>query len=295
MENFSLNSFDNHTINCYLFEVENPIGVIQICHGMKEHAKRYFNFCEYLNKHNFNVLVSDSRGHGEIANKTNTNGFSNGDIFEETLQDQLFISKFLKEKYENLKLYFLGHSYGSFIGQAYIKENQIAEKIILIGSSYNNTIEHKLGKMLASLIVKFKGKKASAKMIENLSFKSYGKKFKNGNWLSVDEKNFDKYQNDELCGNPFPASFYKSMFSHTIKAYKNLNNCKKVPLLILAGNQDPVGKNGKLVIKLSKTYSINNFPTTMKLYKNKRHEILNDLDKHEVYNDIKVFITNPVK
>ena len=163
----------------------------------------------------------------------------------------------------------------------------------MIGSSYNNTLQFKFGKILSKLICFFKKGNKSAKIVESLSFKAYGKKFENGNWLTRNEKIFQKYINDKYCGTSFPYSFYNSMFTECLKNYKNLKTVEnKVPVLIISGDKDPVGENGKSVIKLSKVYGKANFPTTLKLYQNCRHEILNELNRKEVYQDIIIFIKN---
>ena len=292
MENFQFTSFDGKLLNSYLFDnVENPIGVIQIIHGMKEYAVRYFDFIKFLNENKFIVFISDLRGHGLSSDSIENLGFSDGDIYKECLQDQLEISKYLHDKYSDLPLYVFGHSFGSFISQGYILKNQFAKKIILCGSAYNNTFVFKFGNVVSKLIRLFKGKKGSAKFIENLSFNSYSKKFENGNWLTRNEKIFKEYNEDKYCGTDFPINFYCSMFSNTTKNYKGLKNLNnKAKLFVIAGDNDPVGNNGKSVIKLSKTYQKSGFKVTTKLYNQYRHEILNELNKTEVYNDVVNFL-----
>lgn len=290
MENFKFKSFDGKELNSYLFEVEKPIGIVQITHGMKEHSKRYFDFIKFLTNNNYNVFISDLRGHGLTCESIDKLGYSDNDIYKECLNDSLFISEYLSKKYKNLPLYVIGHSFGSFVIQGYIKNNIYAKKIVLIGSNYNNTLLFKTGKIIASFIKLFKGKKGSAKLIEDMSFNSYAKKFKNGNWLTRNEKIFNAYNQDPYCNCSFPINFYYSMFKNTPKNYKNISKVKnKAKLFILAGTSDPVGNYGKGVVKLAKVYQKAGFKTTMKLYIDYRHEILNELNKTEVYNDIVTF------
>lgn len=292
MEDFKFTSFDGKELQSYLFEkVEKPLGVIQIIHGMKEYSNRYFDFIKFLNTNNFIVFISDLRGHGLTSDSIESLGFSEGDIYKECLQDQLEISKFLKEKYPDLPLNILGHSFGSFVSQGYILKNQYAVKIVLSGSAYNNTLLFKMANLIAKTTRLFKGKKGSAKLIEKLSFSSYEKKFENGNWLSRNENVFKAYNEDKFCGTPFPINFYCSMFSNTTKNYKRLKLInKKAKLFVIAGKDDPVGSYGKSVLKLSKTYQKSGFKTTTKLYDEYRHEILNELNKTQVYNDVVNFL-----
>ena len=185
MKEVKIKGFQDYELTARLFEVKNPKGIIQILHGMQEYSKRYENFAKFLNEKGFIVFVSDLRGHGKSAEDPNLLGFSSGDISKENVQDQIIISNYLKKKYKNIPLIVLGHSYGSFLTQRYITECNIADKVILSGSAYTNTLLMKFGRIFANLTAFFKGRKAIAKMIESMSLQGYGKGFEDGNWLSV--------------------------------------------------------------------------------------------------------------
>lgn len=275
----------------YLFkEVENPKGVVQIVHGMQEHGKRYEEFAKYLNKHGYIVFVSDLRGHGESAISIEKQGYSDGDIFEEILNDQIIISNTLSQMFE-LPLYVLGHSFGSFITQQYMTKCHVADKIILSGSAYSRNASFKFGNILAKINCVFVGKNKIAKLIEKCSFGAYGKKFPNGNWLTHDEDIFNKYIADPYCGKPFPYSFYRSFFGGALKNYKEVENIRPdTKILIVSGDCDPVGGNGKLVSKLYDVYHKCGLDVTCKLYPGGRHEILNEPYRKEVYDYILEFI-----
>lgn len=294
MKFIKIKGYNDFLLAGYLWDkVENPIGVVQIIHGMQEHAKRYGDFAHYLNSLGLIVFASDLRGHGQTAILNNLPfGYSDGDMFMEIVYDQIKITDFLKNKYK-LPVSIFGHSYGSMIAQRYIVENGFKIKnVVLSGSTYTNSIAFKAGYRLAKICRFFKGKKASAKFFENMSVASYGKKFANGNWLSRDENNWEKYKKDELCGNSFPLNFYWSFFKNARHNYKNLNNIPYyLPILIVSGTDDPVsGKNG--IIKLFYTYGKAQKKVYLKGYIDARHEILNEKNKKEVYNDIGYFLTH---
>ena len=292
MKEIKIKGFEDYELNARLFDVKQPKGIVQIIHGMQEHSKRYENFAKFLNSNGYIVFVTDLRGHGKSAEDPNLLGYSSKDISIENVNDQIIISKYLKEKYPNIPLIVLGHSYGSFLTQRYITECNIADKVILSGSAYTNTLLMKFGRIFANLTAFFKGRKAIAKMIESMSLQGYGKGFEDGNWLCKDNKVWEEYKKDEFCGTPFPASFYQSFFKLVVNNYKNLKNINKdTPLLIMSGDKDPVGENGKLVKKLYDTYKEAGLTDLyLKLYENGRHEMLNETNKEEVYNDILTFI-----
>ena len=273
----------------YFYEnVKNPKAVVQIIHGMQEHAKRYDDFAKYLNTKGYIVFINDLRGHGENVKDEKLQGHSEGDIFEETVNDQIIIANTLKEKYK-LPLFVVAHSFGSFVTQMCITRSQVFDKVVLSGSAYTKNASFKFGKLTANFCA-IALKRKPAQLIEAFSFGVYRTKFKNGNWLSRDEEVYKKYVSDPYCGHSFPYSFYKSMFAGTLKNYKELEKIKNnLPILILSGDSDPVGGYGKLVTKLYNVYRKTGMQAECKLYNGARHEILNETNTNEVYNDIVTF------
>ena len=82
-----IESFDGNKICCYLWDnVKNPIGVVQIFHGMAEHATRYDEFAKFLNKNGYIVFADDHRGHGKTAGSVENIGqYEGGNIFRSGL------------------------------------------------------------------------------------------------------------------------------------------------------------------------------------------------------------------
>ena len=252
MKNINIIGFNNLKLNCYLYEPEKPKAIIQIVHGMQEHGFRYDHFAEFLSSNGFIVLVSDLRGHGKTALSKDKMGVGEKDIFNETIEDQLLISKYLKETY-NLPLYIFGHSYGSFLTQKLAQVNNLAEKFIICGTGNGSSFLICMGNFVAGLFYAFGKKDKKATTIEKLSIKGYGKKFPNGNWLTRDNKIFEAYQKDDFCGGSFPVSFYKSFFSGLRKLNKGINLISQdKKLFFIVGDKDPVGENSKQVKSLYK-------------------------------------------
>ena len=288
-------SFDKTKIYYYEWDdVESPKGVVQIIHGMAEHAFRYDEFARQLNKAGYIAFADDHRAHGKTAGKENLGKYDGQDLFEDTLQDEIFISKMLK-KY-NLPLFVFGHSYGSFLTQAYIEKCNLYEKAILCGSALmKNKLDVKLGKIIAKITMKNKGKDAPAKLIEKMSFNAYNKKFKSGYWINSDEEEGKKYYEDEFCGKPFSCKFYYDFFSAFDRIYKKEyveQIDKDKSLLLIAGKQDPVGNMSKSVVKLYEFYlNLELKNVKLKLYDDARHEILNEPKiKQQVYQDVIDFL-----
>lgn len=295
MEEKFLESFDKTKIYTYEWnDVEKPVGVVQVIHGMAEHAERYGEFARALNNAGYIVFADDHRGHGKTSGVQKLGLYDGNDIFEDTLQDEVFFSKMLKEKY-HLPLYVFGHSYGSFLCQAYIEKCDIYEKAILCGSALmKNRPEIFFAKMIAKLTLLNKGKDAPAKLIEKINYGGYLKKVKVGSWLNSDQAKAQEYYKDRFNGKPLSAKFYVDFFSAFGRIYRREYTDKidrNKPILIISGKCDPVGNMGKSVAELYHFYiGLDVKNVKMKLYDGARHEILNEPIREQVYADIIAFL-----
>lgn len=291
-KNIKLLGLHDLELNTYLYEnVEKPKAVVIIVHGMQEHCLRYKNFAQFLNRNGFYVVTSDLRGHGKTAISKDRLGFGEKDIFNETLQDQLNIISFAKEKY-NLPIYLLGHSYGSMLTQNLVQRTSLIEKAVISGTTNGSCFAMKLGNLVATLLTPFKRETSMGGFIEAMCIKAYGKGFERGNWLTKDEKIYDEYLNDEYCGGSFPFSFYKSLFKAMTKANKGINKIGNKKLMLIVGDKDPLSSGGKHVKKLFKLYLQNNINAKLRVYENDRHELLNETDRDKIYQDIVDFYNN---
>ena len=298
-ENFSFTSrCDGLEIQCYAWKEVEPLkvkGVVQIAHGMVEHAARYQRFAKYLNSQGYLVYANDHRGHGKTAGKPEDVGYlGDKDGFERMVQDCHQLTEMIKKEHPDLPLYFFGHSMGSFITQRYIQEfGKEIKGAILSGSNGSSPI-FGVAKIIAKGEIKKNGPKGKSEKMNKLSFGSYNDNFKPNrtdyDWLSRDNAEVDKYIADPYCGSVCSSQFYYDFMDGLVTIFKksNVNNVPKdLPLLIISGSLDPVGAQGKGVTKLKNMYDkVGIKDVTMKLYPDARHEILNEINRDEVMNDI---------
>lgn len=289
-------SHDGKEIFLYTWDkVNNPIGVIQIFHGMAEHSARYDDFAKYLNTKGYIVYADDHRGHGKTARTVDALGYLGENGFDNIVKDEYFITKEIKSKYPSLPIFIFAHSFGSFIGQEYI--NRYSHQIngaIICGSAKQSGLDFRAGLAITNLIKLFGDESKQNIFLESIIFGSYNKKIKNNNakfaWLSHDKTQVQKYENDPYCGTVFTPNFYRNMFigfKGLYKKEKQNNINKTLPIFIISGKMDPVGKYGKTVEKLFNYYkNLNLTDVSIKLYPNKRHELLNEVNNLEIYDDI---------
>ncbi|WP_294911756.1 alpha/beta fold hydrolase [uncultured Eubacterium sp.] len=282
-----------NNLNVIIWETEKePIGVLQIVHGMAEYIDRYDNFAKYMTEHGFNVIGHDHLGHGHSVSDERDYGFfaeENGDKI--IIEDMHSVTQYAREKWEELPNFILGHSMGSFCLRQYLtKYSNDVFGAVIMGTGWIPSAAALLGKTIATNTCKSKGSHTVNPLLIKLTLEPYNKPFApartNCDWLSRDEKQVDLYVNDKLCGFDFTAGAYKDFFTILEKIAKNrqlIGMRKSLPILITSGSVDPVGGK-KACEKLNAQYKRCGIDdVTLKLWENDRHEILNELDKSDVY------------
>lgn len=293
-----------NSLNTVIWETEKePVGVLQIVHGMAEYIDRYDNFAKYMTEHGFNVIGHDHLGHGYSVSDERDYGFfaeENGDKI--IIEDMHSVTQYAKEKWEELPNFILGHSMGSFCLRQYLtKYSNDVFGAIIMGTGWIPSVAALLGKTIATNTCKSKGSHTVNPLLIKLTLEPYNKPFApartNCDWLSRDEKQVDLYVNDKLCGFDFTAGAYKDFFTVLEKIAKNkqlIGMRKSLPILITSGSVDPVGGK-KACEKLNAQYKRCGIDdVTLKLWENDRHEILNELDKSDVYDYICTWLKSKI-
>jgi alpha-beta hydrolase superfamily lysophospholipase len=290
---------DNHKLNIYCWDkVQSPKAVLQVFHGMSEHAGRYEGFAQFLNSNGIIVYANDLRGHGKTASYNGKLGYLGEDGFNRIVKDEYRITQQIKQEYPNLPVFILGHSFGSFVGQEYMtKYSNEIEGMILCGSAFQKGLKFKFARILAAVYTKIYGENKEAGFLHQLTFASYNKRIPNAeinDWLSRDPEIVTKYNSDPECGFICFANFYYYFTNALTKLYKSekmMQISKDLPILIISGAEDPVGNYGKSVDRLYKLYQhLGIKDVEISLYKGARHELLNETNKEEVFRDILMWL-----
>ena len=295
-----LQGINKHEISVKLWsKVENPKGVVQLFHGMAEHIKRYDDFATFLNNHGYVVIGHDHRGHGDSVSGNETLGYLGESGFSKVLEEGYMVTQYIKSRYPGAPLYLFAHSFGSFIGQDYItKYGHELSGVILSGSAKKSGPLIDIALKLAQFQTLLFKESKKAKFLDNLSFLGYNKNIDNPqtpfDWLSRDENQVNKYIQDPLCGFLCTINFFKELSKGLKRLYdaNKLNKIpKKLPIFILSGSDDPVGEYSKSVKALRDQYIYLDMKNIqMKIYQGGRHEMINEINRQEVYKDVLDFI-----
>lgn len=306
-EEFYFDSADNKTkIRAvkYIPEIK-PHAILQIAHGMVEYIDRYDGFAEYLCNLGYLVVGNDHLGHGaSVTSKDNWGYFAEKDGYKAVLEDLYTVTNLIKNEYKDLPYFLLGHSMGSFFARYYIQiHGDELDGAIIMGTGEQTAATLVAGKQMCRAIARLKGWHYRSKVVNGMALGSYNKKWEPSNthldWLTKDEEIVAKYKNEPRNSFLFTLNGYLNLFSvigEVIKKYNIEKVPKDLPLLVTSGEDDPVGdfsKSPKLVYEAFVKAGIKD--VEIKLYPNDRHEILNELDKIDVYSNIYHWLESKIK
>ena len=290
-------SIGKNTIHCLKCVPDGaPRAVVQIEHGIAEHIDRYRDFMSFLADNGFVAVGDDHLGHGKtIASPSEQGFFAEEDGWDYVIKDMDKLHDLMREQYPAIPYVIFGHSMGSFLARTYIiKHPDKYDAAIISGTGHQSPLMVFGGYTMAKMFVKKEGPHAIGTKLNDIAFGAYNKGFDSVrtafDWLSRDPAVVDKYIADPLCGFVATVSLFRDMMGGVkfITDQKNINTMNKdKPVYFMSGEADPVGENGKGVNRAYQAFCKAGLKDVMiRLYPGGRHEMLNEINKQDVYQDI---------
>jgi alpha-beta hydrolase superfamily lysophospholipase len=248
--------------------------VVQIAHGLAEHAPRYARLAEALNAAGFYVAANDHRGHG--ATIAGVPGDFGAPGFPGLWKDVAHYGELLRAAHPDSKLYLLGHSMGSFAAQNLLPQySALYDGVIISGSTAIDVMAANMASGPAG----------------DLSVFNAGFENRTGyEWLSRDEAEVDAYVADPLCGFALPEATTPALFADGARLADPVELAKirsDLPLLILSGSEDPLAGGGQLTELVGSRYRAAGLTdVTVKVYPGARHEVFNETNRDEITADL---------
>lgn len=288
MELLTIPAMDGLHLSAAVYKAADPIGLVQVIHGAKEHKGRYDHFCRHLQQEGFAVIASDNRGHGASINEDYPLGYMDGP--ERIVDDQRMITHYIKNLYPNKELSLFGHSLGSLFARMYIQRYDTELTKLILSGTANYVTGVNLGIRLGEAIARMKGKSGYSKLLSALS----GIEREDLSWLSRNKENIKAVQEDPLYVDRYPIASLLTLFKadselHRLDKYE-CNN-PGLSILSVTGEEDPItGSSRGLKDSLSSLQKVGYRDITNAVYTNMRHELLNETNREWVYNDIIRFL-----
>ncbi len=278
-----------------------PVAVLQIVHGMVEYIERYTEFAEFLNAQGVVVVGHDHIAHGDSVASKEEWGIVHvkhpSDVMVEDIYTHYTMAK---EEYPDIPYFILGHSMGSYMTRKCLcvkaKEMSGLYGAVIMGTGTEDDMTINAGLAVINLLSFFRSDNYRSAFVQKMTYGGpykqydcYGKDF-NNSWLSKNVESVEKYYNEPKCTFMFSLGAYRGLVEST-KYDNNMDNIAKMkkdlPIFFVSGADDPVGNCGKGVqAAYDKFESAGMRDLSIKLYEGDRHEILNELDREDIYNDI---------
>lgn len=285
-ERIQLTGHDGRSLPSVLWLPEQPPkAILQITHGMTEHIGRYPPLAEHLTAQGIAVAGYDLRGHGTNGSDPDCASFGEGG-WEASLEDMDRFRGYLSERFPTVPHFMLGFSLGSFLLREYLTrypQTNIAGAAIL-GTGHQPSAV--LTVIMAIVKTQFKkaGPDGTTSLVKQLSFETYNKKFAPNrtvaDWLCADEAELDAYIADPLCRESISATLFHSLLGAMKRTgakdtYRSWS--KQLPILLLSGQDDPVGDFGKGVTAVKQAMDKAGLThVELRLFPHARHDLLHE-------------------
>lgn len=264
--------------------------VLQIVHGMAEHIERYDEFAGFLAKRGVLVVGHSHLGHGQTAKDEQELGwFGEPDGNDLLIGDIQTLREITENQYPGVPYFILGHSMGSFLTRQYLGlYGGGLSGAVIMGTADLPDVLLGSASALCRLMAAFKGWHYRSPLIDSFIIRGYERKM-GMEWLSKNEESTRAYAEDPRCGFAFTLNGFYHFFrtvdrANTLEAAGQFP--KEIPILFTAGSEDPVGSSGKGVKAVYRRYKKQGANASIRLYPGDRHEILNELDRQTVFEDI---------
>ena len=298
-----LSSDGSHSLAGRVYVPEGGIcGIFQLIHGMTDYTERYDELLSRLAAKGFLSFGFDLLGHGRTARDPSELGFiAEKDGWKRLVEDVKITSDAIREEYGKALPYCLmGHSMGSFIARCAVVDFPDPDALILMGTGGPEP-SAPLGIALADTIGKIYGKRHVSHFMQAMVFSDYDSRFPGDypqRWITVDTENLVRYKDDPFCTFRFSVSALSDLIHLQSRANSSAFFSRipsKMPVLLISGEDDPVGDFGKGVKKVYSRLIKKGKNATLRLFSGYRHEILQDFCREEVIGEILSFLEANIK
>lgn len=289
---------DGLQLDTLIIAPDNPKAIFQLVHGMCEYKERYIPFMEYMAGEGYACIIHDHRGHGKSIRDIGDLGYFYDNGAKALVEDIFQVMQYARERLGTLPYFMLGHSMGSLGVRCFIKQyDSELDGLIVCGSPSTNPMAG-LGVCLVRFLQKIKGAHGKSKLVDSMVMGDFEKPFSKENmrnaWLCTDKAVVERYNSDPLCGYSFTLNGYEALLTlmadtYSEKGWKMANSALSIHFI--AGEQDPCIVSAQKFQEAAAFLKDRGYANvTARLYKDMRHEILNEIGKEKVYVEVAEFL-----
>ncbi|MGN6765026.1 MAG: alpha/beta fold hydrolase [Rhizobiaceae bacterium] len=291
-----LNSPTGAALNLLVKKAAEPArAVVQMNHGLAEHAARYARFADHLAEHGFQIYAHDHRGHGGTRAPDAPPGmFARENGAEKVIADVHAIHELIAKEHPGLPVIVFGHSMGGLIALNFVQRHgQRIAGAAVWNANFSAGPAERLARLLL-LWERFRlGSDVPSRLLPKLTFQAWARQIPGRctkfDWLSRDKAEVDAYIADPLCGWDASVSMWLDIFDLIFHGAddRNLAGIKKdLAFHLVGGEKDPATDGGKAVRDLDALLRRLGFSSVAaSVYPGTRHESLNEVNRDKVMVD----------
>ena len=273
--------------------------VLQIVHGIAEYVERYDGFANFLNRQGILVVAEDHMGHGKSISQECPQGYFAGG-WQTAVDDTYRLTRDTMAEFRDVPFILFGHSMGSFMARTILAKypDSGITAAVICGTGWQPAPVFAAGKAACALVCRAKGERAPSPLLQAMAFGTYNRKVEHPrtpyDWLSRDNSVVNAYKADPLCGFTPTAGLMRDMMEGIayIQREENLAKMgKALPVLFIAGGDDPVGSYGAGVRTAAEAFRKAGMERVdVRIYPLCRHELLNEINREEIMDDVSRWI-----
>lgn len=283
-------------LHLYHCPAEGPArGVVQINHGLAEHAARYARFADFLSREGFEVYAHDHRGHGAtLAPDASIGVFAAKDGALRVVADVDAVHAHIAGNHPGLPIIVFGHSMGGLVALNYVlRHHQGIAGAAIWNANFSAGLLGRLAKGLLAWERMRLGSDVPSRILPRLTFQDWARKTPNAqtpfDWLSRDALEVDKYVDDPLCGWDASVSMWSDVFDLIFAGADNRNFSavpRDLPINLIGGEKDPATEGGRATWALAGRLKAMGFGNVeARVLPETRHECLNEINRDAVMED----------
>lgn len=278
---------------------EKPKAVVFLAHGLCGCKERFLPFMEYLAENGVACVANDHRGHGSSIRNEEDRGDTYQGGAKAMVMDMEVIADYIYRHYQDVPVTLLGHSMGSLAARAFLKHNDTRlDGVIVCGSPSPNPMAP-FGRAIINIMHKKDNGKRRSEILQKYTSKSYNRKFKHEGyqaWTCSDANVREQFANDPRCNFTITVDLAKTLMDLFKEAYSTKDwsvSKPTLPIIFMSGEDDPCMISIRKFEKAVKHIENRGYSNVQKItYPHMRHEILNEVDKQKVWEDVLVFIND---
>lgn len=289
-------------IHFYIYTPDRPKAAVMLSHGMCEYLERYEEFARFLCENDIALCGNDHLGHGNSISDMDMLGYfghSRGYVY--MTRDLHRMKRVMEKLFPNVPHFLLGHSMGSFLARIYFsKYSDRFDGAIFMGTAGGVVGSAPLRRVL-ELLSRNHGERYRHRFGTRVVFGAFNLRTENrrtrNDWLSRDDAEVDRYNADPKCNFIFTIAGYRDMLNALLCCNSEPvieNTPTDIPILLMSGGMDPIGEYGQGVRAAFEKYADHGCDINIRIYREARHELLHELNRREVMEDILRFLNRRI-